>query len=122
MMINTNITSINGQQGQIGQTNYAASKAAMIGFTKALALESAAKGITVNAVAPGSMATEGAAEMAERRQTAGITAPTDQRSIPLGRRGLPEEIGSAVVFLASELASYVTGQTLLVDGGIYKGL
>jgi NAD(P)-dependent dehydrogenase (short-subunit alcohol dehydrogenase family) len=100
---------------------YGTAKAAVIGLTRALAAEWGRYGIRVNAVAPGSMATEGAALMAERHQAAGNRAVSNENLIPLGRKGLPEEIGSVVVFLASELASYVTGQTLLVDGGVTVG-
>lgn len=107
-----NITSISGQIGNAGQTNYSASKAGQIGFTKALAREVASRGITVNSVAAGYVETaiwEGVAE--EIRE--GFIA-----QIPLGRKGEPEEIAQAVAFLASDEAAYITGQTLAVDGGL----
>jgi acetoacetyl-CoA reductase len=108
-----NITSINGQKGQVGQTNYAAAKAGIIGFTKALALESASKGVTVNAVAPGYIATDMVAAVAPEI-LAKITA-----QIPVGRLGHPEEIARAVAFLAREDAAFITGATLTVNGGQY---
>jgi acetoacetyl-CoA reductase len=108
-----NITSINGQKGQVGQTNYAAAKAGIIGFTKALALESASKGVTVNAVAPGYIATDMVAAVAPEI-LAKITA-----QVPVGRLGHPEEIAQAVAFLAREDAAFITGATLTVNGGQY---
>jgi acetoacetyl-CoA reductase len=108
-----NVTSINGQKGQVGQTNYAAAKAGIIGFTKALALETAAKGITVNAVAPGYVATDMVAAVPQEI-VAKITA-----QIPVGRLGKPEEIARAVAFLAREDAGFITGATLTVNGGQY---
>jgi acetoacetyl-CoA reductase len=108
-----NVTSINGQKGQVGQTNYAAAKAGIIGFTKALALETAAKGITVNAVAPGYVATDMVAAVPQEI-VAKITA-----QIPVGRLGTPEEIGRAVAFLTREDAGFITGATLTVNGGQY---
>ena len=105
-----NISSINGLAGQAGQTNYAAAKAGVIGFTKALAQESASKGITVNAIAPGYIATEMVAAVAPET-LAKIVA-----QIPLGRLGQPEEIAKAVAFLAID-ATYTTGIELPVDGG-----
>jgi acetoacetyl-CoA reductase len=108
-----NTSSVVGQKGNFGQTNYAAAKAGMIGFTKALALETAKKGITVNAVAPGFVK----------------TAMTDQipkdvmdkilESIPVGRLADPSEVARAIVFLADEKSSYITGQVLAVNGGFY---
>jgi NAD(P)-dependent dehydrogenase (short-subunit alcohol dehydrogenase family) len=111
------IASMNAFVGSQNMVPYGAAKAAIVGMTHALAAEWAEYGIRVNAVAPGPIATEGALLMAERRRSAGAQDPPGGRRIPLGRQGLPEEVGSAVVFLASDLASYVTGQTLLVDGG-----
>lgn len=108
-----NISSINGQKGQMGQSNYSAAKAGMIGFTKALALESAAKGITVNAVCPGYIETE----------MTGAMKPEVLQSIvgqiPAGRMGQPEEIAAIVAFLASEKAGFITGSTVTANGGQY---
>jgi 3-oxoacyl-[acyl-carrier protein] reductase len=107
-----NITSVSGLAGQAGQTNYSASKAGMIGFTKALAREVGARNITANAVAPGFVPTV---------LTEGLTAEQKQAAIamtPLGRFARPEEIAYAVVFLASERAAFITGQILSVDGGL----
>ncbi len=106
-----NISSVNGQKGQIGQTNYAAAKAGMHGFTKSLALEVARKGITVNTVSPGYIATEMVMAVREdiRQQ---IIA-----QIPVGRLGQPEEIAAAVAYLASDEAGYVTGSNLSINGG-----
>ena len=108
-----NISSVNGQRGQFGQTNYAAAKAGMLGFTRALALESAARGITVNAVAPGYVATDMVAAMPEAvlKQIVG--------QIPVGRLGLPDEVARVVQFLASEEAGFITGSTLSANGGQY---
>ena len=108
-----NISSINALSGQIGQTNYSAAKAGIIGFTKALALESASKNITVNAIAPGYIHTE----MLD-------TIPQDVldvliKKIPVGRLGKPEEIARAVAFLASDDAGFITGETLSINGGHY---
>ena len=108
-----NIASINGQKGQFGQTNYSAAKAGVIGFSKALALESARKGITVNAVAPGYTATEMLASM-DARVLQGIVA-----QIPLGRLAQPDEIAHAVAFLVSEQSAFITGSTLSINGGQY---
>jgi 3-oxoacyl-[acyl-carrier protein] reductase len=108
-----NISSVVGQAGSAGQANYAASKAGLIGLTKALAQEMASRGITVNAVAPGYIATDMTAVLPEDVK-AKILA-----SVPLGRMGKPEDIASAVKFLASEDASYITGQVLAVNGGMY---
>jgi 3-oxoacyl-[acyl-carrier protein] reductase len=107
-----NISSVSGLMGNAGQTNYAASKAGLIGFTKSLARELASRNITVNAVAPGFVTTD---------MTAGLSdeiKKTLHAKIPLGKTGTPEDIANAVVFLASAEASYITGQTLCVDGGI----
>ena len=108
-----NISSINGQKGQMGQTNYSAAKAGLIGFTKALALENAKKGITVNAIAPGYIDTEMVQAVPEK-VLEGIIA-----GIPVGRLGRGEEIADMVAFLAGEHAGYVTGSTLSLNGGQY---
>lgn len=108
-----NISSINGQKGQFGQTNYSAAKAGMIGFTKALALESAAKGITVNAICPGYIATEMTAAMKQDVLDSII------RQIPAARMGKPEEIAALVTFLASDKAAFINGATLTANGGQY---
>jgi acetoacetyl-CoA reductase len=108
-----NITSINGQKGQVGQTNYAAAKAGIIGFTKALALESAGKGITVNAIAPGYVATDMVAAVPQEILQKIVAL------IPVGRLGRPEEIARTVAFLVSDDAGFVTGTTVTVNGGQY---
>jgi acetoacetyl-CoA reductase len=108
-----NISSINGQKGQIGQTNYSAAKAGMIGFTKALALENAKKGVTVNCIAPGYIDTEMVQAVPEK-VLEGIVA-----GIPVGRLGRGDEIADMVAFLAGEHAGYVTGSTLSLNGGQY---
>ena len=107
-----NITSVVGLAGNGGQTNYAASKAGIIGLTKSLAKEVAVRGITVNAVAPGFIATAMTADLADDIKSKAIAA------IPLGRMGEPAEIAKAVAFLASPDAAYITGQVLVVDGGM----
>ncbi len=107
------ISSVNGQLGQFGQTNYSAAKAGAIGFTKALARETAAKGITVNAVAPGYIATEMVKAVPEKvleKIVAGI---------PVGRLGEPDEIARCVSFLVDENSGFITGETLSVNGGQY---
>lgn len=107
-----NITSVSGLAGQAGQTNYSASKAGMIGFTKALAKEAGARGITVNAVAPGFVPTV-LTDILNEEQKKAIIAAT-----PLGRFAQPNEIAYAVAFLAGERAAFITGQVLSVDGGL----
>ena len=107
-----NITSVNGQVGSPGQANYSASKAGMIGFTKSVARELASRNITVNAVAPGFIDTQ---------MTDFVSGDSREKlleKIPLGRFGTAEDVGAAVAFLASEAASYITGQTLTIDGGL----
>jgi acetoacetyl-CoA reductase len=108
-----NISSINGQKGQVGQTNYSAAKAGMIGFTKALALENAKKGITVNCIAPGYIDTDMVAQVPQN-VLEGIIG-----QIPVGRLGRGEEIADMVSFLAGERAGFVTGATLSLNGGQY---
>ena len=108
-----NISSINGQAGQIGQTNYAAAKAGMLGFTKALAQEGASRGVTVNAVAPGYVETE-----MVRAVPANVLEQIVAR-IPVGRLGQPEEIGRAVLFLVGDESGFITGSTLSINGGQY---
>ncbi|PZQ19231.1 MAG: beta-ketoacyl-ACP reductase [Ancylobacter novellus] len=108
-----NITSINGQKGQMGQANYSAAKAGVIGFTKALAQENAKKGITVNAIAPGYIATEMVMAVPEKVRESIIA------TIPVGRLGESDEIAEAVVYLASDKAGFVTGSTLTINGGQY---
>ena len=108
------ISSINGQKGQMGQSNYSAAKAGLIGFTKAVAQENAFKGITVNAIAPGYVGTEMVRATPEEVLKTKILP-----HIPVGRLAEPEEIGRCVVFLASKDAGYITGSTLTVNGGQY---
>ena len=110
-----NIASVVGSTGNPGQTNYTAAKAGMIGFTKSLAREVGARGITVNAVAPGLIDTDMTRELPEEQRKALLAA------IPLNRLGTPEDIANAVVFLASSAAAYITGETLHVNGGMYMG-
>ena len=109
-----NIGSINGQKGQFGQVNYSAAKAGLIGFTKAFALETASKGITVNAVTPGYIATEMVMAVPEEVLNTKILP-----LIPVGRLGEPKEVGRCVVFLASDEAGFITGSTLSANGGQY---
>jgi acetoacetyl-CoA reductase len=108
-----NISSINGQKGQMGQTNYSAAKAGMIGFSKALAQENAKKGITVNTIAPGYIDTEMVMAV-PKNVLDGIVA-----GIPVGRLGMADEIARCVAFLAAEDAGFITGATLSVNGGQY---
>ena len=110
-----NITSVFGQMGQAGQANYAASKAGLIGLTMAMAREVASRNITCNAVAPGFIETSMTAVLSEEFKQNAV------KSIPLGRVGLPEDVASAVCFLASEEASYITGHVLNVNGGLLMG-
>ncbi|HAM48670.1 MAG TPA: beta-ketoacyl-ACP reductase [Alphaproteobacteria bacterium] len=108
-----NISSINGQKGQVGQTNYSAAKAGIIGFTRALAQENAAKGITVNVIAPGYVNTDMMKDLREDVLQGIID------TIPVGRLGEPEEIADSVVYLASEKSAFITGATLTVNGAQY---
>ncbi|SDX10591.1 3-oxoacyl-ACP reductase FabG [Thiocapsa roseopersicina] len=108
-----NIASVVGAMGNAGQTNYAAAKAGMMGFTKALAREVGSRAITVNCVAPGFIDTDMTRALPDAQRQALIG------SIPLGRLGQPEEIAGAVVFLASPAAAYITGETLHVNGGMH---
>jgi len=108
-----NISSINGQKGQIGQTNYSASKAGIVGFTKALALENARKGVTVNCICPGYIDTDMVAGVPEK-VLEGIIA-----QIPVGRLGKAEEIAALAVYLASDEAAFMTGAVLTINGGQY---
>ena len=108
------ISSINGQKGQFGQANYSAAKAGLIGFSKAVAQENAAKGITVNVVAPGYIGTEMVRAVPEEVLKSKILP-----LIPVGRLGEPEEVARCVVFLASDAAGFITGSTLSANGGQY---
>lgn len=107
-----NMTSVVGMMGNAGQANYAAAKAGVIGFTKSMAKELAARGINVNAIAPGFITTDMTSVLSDqvKDDLAG--------QIPLGRLGAPEDVAAAVLFLASDSANYITGQTLCVDGGM----
>jgi acetoacetyl-CoA reductase len=109
-----NISSINGQKGQFGQTNYAASKAGDIGFTKSLAQENAGKGITVNAVCPGYIATE-----MVKAVPRDVLETSILPQIPVRRLGEPEKVARCVIFLVAEEAGFITGSTLTVNGGQY---
>ncbi|HEX6829944.1 MAG TPA: acetoacetyl-CoA reductase [Methyloceanibacter sp.] len=108
-----NISSINGQKGQLGLSNYCAAKAGMIGLTRALALENARKGITVNAIAPGYVATELLANVSEEVMKSIIG------QIPVGRLGEPDDVARCVAFLAADEASWITGSTLTINGGAF---
>jgi len=110
-----NISSINGQKGQIGQTNYSAAKAGMHGFTMALAQEVANKGITVNTISPGYIATEMVMAVPEQIREKIIA------QIPVGRLGRPEEIAAAVAYLVSDEAAFCTGANLAINGGQHMG-
>ena len=110
-----NLSSVVGVAGAAGQANYAAAKAGLLGFTRALALEVAGRGITVNAIAPGYIETDMTAEVSSERKDAIVT------QIPAGRAGSPLDVAGAAVFLASPAASYVTGTVLHVNGGMWMG-
>ena len=107
------VTSMVGATGNPGQTNYAAAKAGLVGFTKSLASEVASRGITVNGIAPGFIETDMTSSLEKSRRDALVTA------IPLGRLGVGEDVAAAAVFLASREASYITGQVIHVNGGLY---
>jgi 3-oxoacyl-[acyl-carrier protein] reductase len=107
-----NITSVVGVTGNAGQANYAASKAGLIGFSKSVAKEYAARGVLVNCIAPGFIETDMTAALPETARAALL------ESIPLGRLGAPADIAGTVAFLASEFGAYITGQVLVVDGGM----
>ena len=107
------ITSVVGAMGNAGQSNYAAAKAGMIGFTKSLAREVGVRGITVNAVAPGFIETDMTSNLPDEQKEALAS------QIPMGRLGTPDEVANAVLFLAGDSGSYITGQTLHVNGGMY---
>src|SRR4029450_5419936 len=111
-----NISSINGQKGQLGLTNYCAAKSGVIGFTRALALESARKGITVNAIAPGYVKTDLLAGVSDEVMKAIVG------QIPVGRLGEGEEVARCVVFLAADEAAWITGATLTINGGQFMDL
>lgn len=110
-----NISSVVGTMGNAGQSNYAASKAGLEGFGRALAKEVGSRGITVNAVAPGFIETDMTHDLPEKQKEALLT------QVPAGRLGAADEIAQAVVFLASDMAAYITGETLHVNGGMYMG-
>jgi len=108
-----NIASVTGQTGNIGQANYAASKAGMIGFTKTMAREFGSRGINVNAVAPGFIDTEMTRSLPEKAKEQFL------KNIPLGRMGTAREVAEAVLFLATDSSRYITGQVINVNGGLY---
>jgi 3-oxoacyl-[acyl-carrier protein] reductase len=108
-----NMASVVGVMGNAGQANYVASKAGLIGLTKTVARELAPRGVTVNAVAPGFIETAMTAELSDKVKEAMLA------QIPLGRMGQPEDVAEVVAFLASEEASYVTGQVIHINGGMY---
>jgi 3-oxoacyl-[acyl-carrier protein] reductase len=108
-----NISSVVGVTGNVGQANYSASKAGLIGFTKTTAKELAPRGITVNAVAPGFIETDMTAALSDKARNAMLG------QVPLGRAGQPEDVAAVIAFLASESASYITGQVIHVSGGMY---
>ena len=110
-----NISSINGQKGQIGQTNYSAAKAGLHGFTMALAQEVARKGVTVNTVSPGYVATDMVMAVPENIRNAIIA------QIPVGRLGEPAEIARLIAYLASDSAAFVTGADISINGGQHMG-
>ena len=110
-----NISSVTGAMGNPGQANYAAAKSGMVGFAKSLAREVGSRNITVNTVAPGFIDTDMTRELSEEQREALLG------NIPLGRLGSPDEIAKAVLFLASDDASYITGETLHVNGGMFMG-
>jgi len=107
-----NMASVVGIGGNAGQTNYSASKAGLIGFTKSLAKEVASRGVRVNAVAPGYIDTEMTKKLSAQAQEAMLS------QVPMGRPGTPEEVAKVVLFLASDLASYITGRVIRIDGGM----
>jgi 3-oxoacyl-[acyl-carrier protein] reductase len=107
-----NVTSVIGITGNLGQSNYSAAKAGVIGFTRAIAREVASRNILVNAIAPGYIATDMTANLPDNVKEAVL------QNIPLGRIGLPEEVAQVILFLTSPSASYITGQTIVVDGGM----
>jgi 3-oxoacyl-[acyl-carrier protein] reductase len=108
-----NIASVVGLMGNVGQSNYSASKAAIIGFTKSVAREVASRGITVNAIAPGLIETAMTEVVSEKAKEA------FKQMIPIGRAGKPEDVANAIKFLLSDDASYITGQVINIDGGMY---